>query len=82
MSPNPPARPPAGGAQGGRRRNARASALGLEFFRATLSLTLARCVLSCREGVQEASREEDGFFIKNGIVVVLRNHTIPSGTVI
>lgn len=36
----------------------------------------------CREGVQEAAREELGYFIRSGIVVVLRNQTIPSGTVI
>jgi hypothetical protein len=36
----------------------------------------------CREGVQEAAREEQGYFIRSGIVVVLRNQTIPSGTVI
>ena len=33
-------------------------------------------------GVQDASCEEDGYFIRGGIVVVLRNGTIPDGTVI
>ena len=36
----------------------------------------------CREGVQEAAREEEGYFIRSGIVVVLRNQTIASGTII
>ena len=35
-----------------------------------------------KEGVQEAAREEDGYFIRSGIVVVLRNQTIAAGTVI
>lgn len=33
-----------------------------------------------REGVQEASREEEGYFIRSGIVVVARNATIKAGT--
>ncbi|KDD76751.1 nucleotidyl transferase [Helicosporidium sp. ATCC 50920] len=39
-------------------------------------------VIANREGVQEASREEQGVYIRSGIVVVARNTTIPSGTVI
>lgn len=35
---------------------------------------------SRREGVQEASREEEGYFIRSGIVVVARNATIKAGT--
>ncbi len=35
-----------------------------------------------KEGVQEAAREEEGYFIRSGIVVVLRNATIASGTTI
>ncbi|KAI3430721.1 hypothetical protein D9Q98_005307 [Chlorella vulgaris] len=35
-----------------------------------------------KEGVQEAAREEEGYFIRSGIVVVLRNQTIASGTII
>eukprot|EP00887_Chlorella_sp_A99_P007300 scaffold2.g7300.t1 len=35
-----------------------------------------------KEGVQDAAREEDGYYIRSGIVVVLRNATIPAGTVI
>lgn len=39
-------------------------------------------LLANREGVQEAAREEEGYFIRSGIVVVLRNQTIKAGTVI
>lgn len=35
-----------------------------------------------REGVQEANREDDGFVIRSGIVVVCRNATIKPGTTI
>lgn len=35
-----------------------------------------------RERVNEGSREELGFVIKNGIVVVIKNATIPDGTII
>jgi len=35
-----------------------------------------------KEGVQEAQREEDGFYIRSGIVVVLKNATIPNGMTI
>jgi len=33
-------------------------------------------------GVVEANREEDGFVIKDGIVVVIKDTIIPDGTVI
>jgi glucose-1-phosphate adenylyltransferase len=32
--------------------------------------------------VQEAVRETEGFFIKSGIVTVIKDASIPSGTVI
>ena len=32
--------------------------------------------------VQEAAREADGYFIKAGIVVIIKGATIPSGTII
>ncbi|MGD1856576.1 MAG: glucose-1-phosphate adenylyltransferase [Leptolyngbyaceae cyanobacterium] len=32
--------------------------------------------------VEEAARESDGFYIRNGIVIVLKDATIPDGTVI
>ena len=35
-----------------------------------------------KDNVQEASREDLGFVIQNGIVVVIKNATIPDGTVI
>jgi glucose-1-phosphate adenylyltransferase len=34
------------------------------------------------QGVTEADRTEDGFVIQDGIVAILRNAVIPSGTVI
>ncbi|MFN9173900.1 MAG: glucose-1-phosphate adenylyltransferase [Synechocystis sp.] len=34
------------------------------------------------ENVQEANREEMGFYIRNGIVVVIKNRTIADGTII
>jgi glucose-1-phosphate adenylyltransferase len=35
-----------------------------------------------KEGVEEAQREEHGYYIRSGIVVVLKNATIPNGTII
>ena len=35
-----------------------------------------------KDGVLEASREDLGFVIQNGIVVIIKNATIPDGTVI
>jgi glucose-1-phosphate adenylyltransferase len=35
-----------------------------------------------KDHVQEADREEDGFYIRNGIVVVLKDATLPDGTII
>jgi glucose-1-phosphate adenylyltransferase len=35
-----------------------------------------------KEGVEEAQREEQGFYIRSGIVVVLKNATIPNGMTI
>lgn len=35
-----------------------------------------------KDHVEEASREEEGFYIRSGIVVVLKNATIPDGTII
>ena len=35
-----------------------------------------------KDRVEEAEREKQGFFIRNGIVVVLKNAVIPDGTVI
>jgi hypothetical protein len=35
-----------------------------------------------KEGLREANREEEGFIIKDGIVVVVKNALIKDGTVI
>lgn len=34
------------------------------------------------DNVQEAARETEGYFIKSGIVTVIKDALIPSGTVI
>lgn len=39
-------------------------------------------VITNSEGVQEADRSEDGFYIRSGITVTLKNSTIKDGTVI
>jgi glucose-1-phosphate adenylyltransferase len=35
-----------------------------------------------KENVQEAEREDLGFYIRSGIIVVLKNATIPDGMII
>jgi glucose-1-phosphate adenylyltransferase len=35
-----------------------------------------------KDGVEEGNREDLGFVIRNGIVVIIKNATIPDGTVI
>ncbi|RAQ38697.1 glucose-1-phosphate adenylyltransferase, partial [Arthrospira sp. O9.13F] len=35
-----------------------------------------------KDHVQEAEREEDGFYIRGGITVILKNAVIPDGTII
>jgi glucose-1-phosphate adenylyltransferase len=35
-----------------------------------------------QDGVEEGNREELGFVIRNGIVVIIKNATIPDGTII
>jgi len=35
-----------------------------------------------KDHVEEASREDLGFVIRNGIVVIIKNATIPDGTII
>lgn len=37
--------------------------------------------LTC-QGVEEADRAEEGFYIRSGITVVLKNATIKDGTVV
>jgi glucose-1-phosphate adenylyltransferase len=40
------------------------------------------CQIINKEGVREANRESDGWVIKDGIIVVIKDSVIPSGTVI
>ena len=40
------------------------------------------CTIINKDNVQEAAMEDQGYYIRDGIVVVLRNATIPDGTVI
>jgi len=35
-----------------------------------------------KEGIEEAEREDLGFYIRSGIVVILKNAVIPDGMVI
>lgn len=41
-----------------------------------------RCVIQNVEGVDEAMRESEGYVIRDGIVVIIKDATIPDGTVI
>jgi len=41
-----------------------------------------KCVITNAAGIEEAAREQDGFYIRSGIVCVLRNGTIGDGVVI
>ena len=40
----------------------------------------ANCTIVNKEGVEEANREDEGFYVRSGIVTVLRNADIPAGT--
>ena len=40
------------------------------------------CKLINKEGIEEANRENEGFYIRSGIVCVIRNSTIPAFTVV
>ena len=40
------------------------------------------CRIENVEGVQEAMREEEGFVIRDGVTVIVKDATIPDGTVI
>jgi glucose-1-phosphate adenylyltransferase len=35
-----------------------------------------------KDRVEEAEREDQGFYIRNGIIVVMKNAIIPDGTII
>lgn len=39
-------------------------------------------VITNSEGVQEADRPEEGYYIRSGIVVILKNATVKDGTVV
>lgn len=39
-------------------------------------------VIANSEGIQEADRSSEGFYIRSGISVILKNSTIPDGFVI
>jgi glucose-1-phosphate adenylyltransferase len=45
------------------------------------SMILLASYLLC-QGVQEADRPEQGYYIRSGVVVILKNATIKDGTVI
>ena len=34
---------------------------------------------SCREGIEEKDLQEQGIYIRSGIIVVLKNATLPDG---
>ena len=38
------------------------------------------CVIVNKEGIEESNREHEGFYIRSGIVTVLRNAEIKDGT--
>ena len=40
------------------------------------------CQIVNKEGVEEANREGEGFYIRSGIVTVLRNAEVADGTVL
>jgi glucose-1-phosphate adenylyltransferase len=40
------------------------------------------CKLINKEGIEEANREDEGFYIRSGIICVIRNSTLPSQKVI
>lgn len=40
------------------------------------------CQITNKDGVEEANRENEGFYIRSGIVTVLRNAEVPNGTVL
>ncbi|PNH02164.1 Glucose-1-phosphate adenylyltransferase [Tetrabaena socialis] len=41
-----------------------------------------KCQIINKGGVKEASREDQGFVIRDGIVVIIKDSNIPSGTII
>jgi glucose-1-phosphate adenylyltransferase len=47
-------------------------------------LTLACPIMQIvnKDDVEEAARESDGYFIKSGIVTIIKDAVIPNGTII
>lgn len=41
-----------------------------------------KCQIINKEGVKEANREDQGYVIKDGIVVIIKDSCIPYGTII
>lgn len=41
-----------------------------------------RCQIVNKDKVQEANREEDGYVIRDGIIVICKDANIPAGTII
>ena len=40
------------------------------------------CQIINKEGIEEANREAEGFYIRSGIVTVLRNAEVADGTIL
>jgi len=40
------------------------------------------CKLINSDGIEEANRENEGFYIRSGIICVIRNSTLPTNTVV
>ena len=40
------------------------------------------CQIVNKDGIEEANKESEGFYIRSGIVTVLRNAEVPNGTVL
>lgn len=41
-----------------------------------------KCQIVNKEGVREANRENEGWVIKDGIIVIIKDSNIPAGTII
>jgi glucose-1-phosphate adenylyltransferase len=40
------------------------------------------CKLINKDGIEEANRENEGFYIRSGIICVIRNSTLPAHTIV
>lgn len=59
-----------------------ASELTIETWYFILQNLFADLVSVSSQGVQEADKPEEGFYIRSGIVVIVKSATIKDGTVI